>query len=87
MDIEALKKLAKENSTFMNLDTSNYNEVILKCADTETVASVNQTIKDMGYGTQCLQEWIEQSEQSIKQTRISSEQSAACLSLSQPSAS
>ncbi len=69
MDIEALKKLAKENSTFMNLDTSNYNEVILKCADTETVASVNQAIKDMGYGTQCLQEWIEQSEQSIKQTQ------------------
>ena len=69
MDIEALKKLAKENSTFMNLDTSNYNKVILKCADTETVASVNQAIKDMGYGTQCLQEWIEQSEQSIKQTQ------------------
>lgn len=23
----------------------------------------------MGYGTQCLQEWIEQSEQSIKQTQ------------------
>lgn len=69
MDIEALKKLAKENKDFVNIDTSNYNEVIVKCTDTDAVESVNKTIKDMGYGTQCLQEWIEQSEQSIKQTQ------------------
>ena len=69
MDIEALKKLAKENQNFMNLDTSNYNEVILKCTDTDAVEAVNQTVKDMGYGTECLQEWIEQSEQSIRQTQ------------------
>lgn len=69
MDIEALKKLAKENKDFMNLDTSNYNEVIIKCTDTEAVESVNKAIKDMGYGTECLQEWIAQSEQSIQQTQ------------------
>ncbi|MBE5784883.1 MAG: ABC transporter permease [Clostridiales bacterium] len=69
MDIEALKKLAKENSSFMNIDTSNYNEVIVKCSDTDAVEAVNQYIKDLGYGTQCLQEWIEQSEESIAQTQ------------------
>ena len=69
MDIEALKKLAKENSDFMSIDTSNYNQVIVKCTDTEAVDAVNKVIKEMGYGTECLQEWIEQSEESIKQTQ------------------
>ena len=69
MDIEALKKLAKENSSFMSIDTTNYNEVIVKCSDTDAVETVNQYIKDLGYGTECLQEWIEQSEESIAQTQ------------------
>ena len=31
MDIEAVQKLAKENSDYMQLDTKNYNRVMVKC--------------------------------------------------------
>ena len=46
MDLEALKKLAKENPD-MNLDTSVYQQVLVKCADTKAVASVKAAIDEM----------------------------------------
>ncbi|HOG01553.1 MAG: Macrolide export ATP-binding/permease protein MacB [Firmicutes bacterium ADurb.Bin248] len=69
MDIEALEKLAKENETFMNIDTKNYNQVIVKCESTEAVKSVKAAIDEMGYGTNSLQDWIEQSEEQIQKTQ------------------
>ena len=69
MDLEALKKLAKENANFMSLDTDQYNQVTVKCQDPETVKSVKAAIDDMGYGTNSLQDWIEQSEESMMQVQ------------------
>lgn len=69
MDITALEKLAKENKDFMSIDTKNYNQVIVKCEDTDAVKSVKDAIDGMGYGTNSLQDWIEQSEEQIKKTQ------------------
>jgi len=69
MDITALEKLAKENKSFMNIDTKNYSQVIVKCESTDAVKSVKAAIDEMGYGTNSLQDWIEQSEEQIKKTQ------------------
>ncbi len=69
MDLEALKKLAKENASFMSLDTDKYSQVTVKCKDPETVKSVKAAIDEMGYGTNSLQDWIEQSEESMMQAQ------------------
>ena len=69
MDISALEKLAKENKTFMNIDTKNYSQVIVKCESTDAVKTVKTAIDEMGYGTNSLQDWIEQSEEQIKKTQ------------------
>ncbi len=69
MDIDALIKLAKENSTFLTIDTKNYNQVIVKCEDTEAVRSVKAAIDNMGFGTNSLQDWIDQSEKEIQKTQ------------------
>ncbi len=69
MDITAIEKLAKENESFMNLDTKNYSQVIVKCESTDAVKSVKAAIDEMGYGTNSLQDWIEQSEEQIRQTQ------------------
>ncbi len=66
MDLEALKKLAKENPS-MNLDTSVYNQVLVKCADTDAVSSVKAAIDEMGFGTSSLQDAVEQAEQQMQQ--------------------
>lgn len=67
MDLNALEKLAKANSDFVSIDTSNYQQVLVKCTDTDTVSDVKAQIDAMGFGTNSLQDWIEQSEQSLKQ--------------------
>ena len=67
MDIEALQKLAKENEKFISLDTSSYNNVLVKCESTDTVASVKEAIDAMGYGTSSLQDSLEQAEQQMAQ--------------------
>lgn len=69
MDIGALEKLAKENATFMNIDTKNYSQVVVKCASTEEVKAVKEAIDSMGFGTNSIQEWIEQAEEQIKTTQ------------------
>lgn len=67
MDIEALQKLAKENSQYMSVDTSNYSNVIVKCESTDAVATVKEAIDAMGYGTSSLQDSLEQAEQQMQQ--------------------
>ncbi len=69
MDMAALEKLAKENQNFINLDTKNYNQVIVKCESTDAVKAVKASIDDMGFGTNSIQDWIEQSEEQIQQTQ------------------
>lgn len=66
MDIEALKKLAKENPD-MNLDTSVYQQVSVKCESTDAVASVKAAIDEMGFGTSSLQDAVEQAEKQMQQ--------------------
>ena len=66
MDLEALKKLAKENPD-MNLDTGVYQQVLVKCADTKAVSAVKDTIDEMGFGTSSLQDAVEQAEQQMQQ--------------------
>lgn len=67
MDMEALQKLAKENSDFMSLDTGSYNQVMVKCESTDAVSTVKETIDAMGYGTSSLQDALEQAEQQMAQ--------------------
>ncbi len=69
MDIAALEKLAKENETFMHLDTKNYSQVIVKCESTDAVKTVKAAIDEMGFGTNSIQDWIEQSEEQIQRTQ------------------
>ena len=66
MDLEALKKLAKENPD-MNLDTSAYQQVSVKCESTDAVASVKKAIDEMGFGTSSLQDAVEQAEKQMQQ--------------------
>ena len=67
MDIEAVQKLAKENSDYMQLDTKNYNRVMVKCESTDAVSEVKAAIDDMGYGTSSLQDALEQAEKQMQQ--------------------
>ena len=67
MDIEAVQKLAKENSDYMQLDTKNYNRVMVKCENTDVVSEVKAAIDDMGYGTSSLQDALEQAEKQMQQ--------------------
>lgn len=66
MDLEALKRLAKENPD-MNLDTSVYQQVSVKCESTDAVASVKAAIDEMGFGTSSLQDAVEQAEKQMQQ--------------------
>ncbi len=67
MDIDALQKLAKENEQFMSLNTSNYDSVLVKCDSTDSVATVKDAIDAMGYGTNSLQDSLEQAEKQMQQ--------------------
>ena len=67
MDIEAVQKLAKENSDYMQLDTKNYNRVMVKCESTDAVSGVKAAIDEMGYGTSSLQDALEQAEKQMQQ--------------------
>lgn len=67
MDIDALQKLAKENSDYLSIDTSKYDSVLVKCDSTDSVATVKEAIDDMGYGTSSLQDSLEQAEKQMQQ--------------------
>ncbi len=69
MDIKVLEKMAKENPTYISVKTDNYNEVVVKCVDTDSVLEVKEQIDAMGFGTNSLQDWLKQSEESMKQVQ------------------
>lgn len=68
MDIKVLEKLAKENPNYISLNKKNYNQVIVKCKDIDDVLTVKAKIEEMGFGASCIQEWLQQSEEQLKQT-------------------
>ncbi|MDR0841729.1 MAG: ABC transporter permease [Christensenellaceae bacterium] len=70
MDIDALKKLAAENKAFVSLDTDNYQSVIVKCENTDVVAQVKAAIDEMGFGTNSLQDMLEQAEKQLQQIQL-----------------
>lgn len=69
MDIKVLEKLAKENPNYISLNKKNYNQVIVKCKDIDDVLTVKAQIEEMGFGASCIQEWLQQSEEQLKQTQ------------------
>lgn len=69
MDIKVLEKLAKENPNYISLNKKNYNQVIVKCKDIDDVLTVKAKIEEMGFGASCIQEWLKQSEEQLKQTQ------------------
>jgi ABC-type antimicrobial peptide transport system permease subunit len=70
IDINALKKLAKENKNFIMIDMDKYQQVMVKCNDIEDVAAVKQQIDDMGYGTYSLQDALEMAKKSSEQLQL-----------------
>lgn len=69
MDIKVLEKLAKENPNYITLNKKNYNQVIVKCSDIDDVLTIKAKIEEMGFGASCIQEWLQQSEEQLKQTQ------------------
>ena len=69
MDIKVLEKLAKENPNYISLNKKNYNQVIVKCKDIDDVLTVKAKNEEMGFGANCIQEWLQQSEEQLKQTQ------------------
>lgn len=65
MDVNAVKKLAKENKEFMNLDTDRYSQIMVKCKQMDDVLDIQQKIIDMGYGAESQQQWLEQATESM----------------------
>jgi ABC-type antimicrobial peptide transport system permease subunit len=58
MDIEAVKKLAKENKAYNELDTSRYSQIWVKCADTGQVLDIQNQIMALGYGATSAQDTL-----------------------------
>lgn len=69
MDIKVLERLAKDNADFISYDKKNYNQVIVKCASVDDVLEVKAKIEELGFAADCIQEWLEQSEEQIKQVQ------------------
>ena len=69
MDIKVLEKLAKENPNYISLNKKNYNQVIVKCKEIDDVLTIKAQIEEMGFGASCIQEWLKQSEEQLKQTQ------------------
>lgn len=69
IDIDVLEKLAKENSDYISYNKKNYSQVIVRCADIDDVTAIKEQIEAMGFSADCIQEWLEQSEEQMKQVQ------------------
>ncbi len=69
IDIDVLEKLAKENGDYISYNKKNYSQVLVKCESADDVLAVKEQIEAMGFGADCIQEWLEQSEEQIKQVQ------------------
>ncbi len=70
VNIKTLKKLAKENKDFTNIDFKKYNNIQVKCTSMEVVSDVKTAIEEMGYGTNSLQDSLEAMEKQTEQLRL-----------------
>lgn len=70
MDINAVRKLAKENKNYMSIDPKKYSEIWVKCADIDDVLTVQQQIQDMGYGASSLQDALKAAQESANQLQM-----------------
>lgn len=70
MDINALKKLLKENKEFTGVDTSRYYQIWVKCKDTDSVLDVRQQILDLGYGAESLLDQLQMANESTASLRL-----------------
>lgn len=70
MDVNAVKKLAKENKEQMNLNTDRYSQIMVKCKDMDQVLDIQQKIIDMGYGAESQQQWLEQATESMSSLQL-----------------
>jgi len=69
ISIETLRRLAKENKDYTNINFDKYDTVLVKCEDTSHVTKVQQAIEDMGYGAHSLQDSLEMQQESARQTQ------------------
>lgn len=69
IDIDVLEKLAKENGDYISYNKKNYSQVLVKCESADDVLAVKEQIEAMGFSADCIQEWLEQSEEQIKQVQ------------------
>ena len=70
MDIAAVRKLAKENKDFMNLDTKKYSQIWVKCENIDEVIEIQKQIQDMGYGATSLQDALKAAQESAAQLQM-----------------
>ena len=70
MDIAAVRKLAKENKDFMNLDTKKYSQIWVKCENIDEVIEIQKQIQDMGYGAYSLQDALKAAQESASQLQM-----------------
>ncbi|HOR14110.1 MAG TPA: ABC transporter permease, partial [Clostridia bacterium] len=70
MDVNAIKRLAKENKQFIGIDTSKYSQIWVKCADIDDVLAVQEQIIEMGYGAYSLQDALKAAQESSKQLQM-----------------
>jgi len=68
-DLNTLKKLAKENKNFIQIDFEKFNSVLIRCESSDRVAEVQKAIEELGYTAHSLQSALDIEQQSAKQTQ------------------
>lgn len=67
MDINALKKLAKQNKDYVSFDADTYTQAYVKCNSIDDVKSVKKVIEEMGYGTYSPIDAVEMAQEQTRQ--------------------
>lgn len=70
IDLDQLKKLAKQEKEYMHLELDKYNNVLVKCETVDDVKPVKDAISKMGYGTYSLQDQLDAAQKSTEQLRV-----------------
>lgn len=71
MEMSALKRLIKENKTFIGgmASEGQYESIMVKCESIDHVKPVKTAIEDMGYGTYSLQDAVEMAQESTQRVQ------------------
>ncbi len=70
MDINAVKRLAKENKDYMHIDTKKYSQIWVKCENIDQVIEIQEQIQNMGYGASSLQDALKAAQESAAQLQM-----------------